>query len=74
MIVNEDKFVKKYSLIYTLIVSCILLMPLSIYIKHEMNVQEAKTELALKSIQSIIIESMENFGNHPNEIFEFPKF
>ena len=74
MIVNEDKFVKKYSLIYTLIISFILLAPLSLYINHEMNLQEIKTEVELKSIQSIVINAMDNFGNHPNETFEFPKF
>ena len=39
-----------------------------------MNLQEVKTQIALKSIQSNIINAMENFGNHPHEIFEFPKF
>lgn len=74
MIVNEEKFVKKYSLIYTLIVSFILLAPLSLYINHKMNLQEVQTEITLKSIQTHIIRAMENFGNHPGEIFEFPKF
>lgn len=74
MIVNEDKFVKKYSLIYTLIISFILLAPLSVYINHKINLQEIQTEVELKSIQSHIINSMDNFGNHPGEIFEFPKF
>ena len=74
LIVNEEKFVKKYSLIYTLIISFILFIPLSIYINYKMNLQEVKTEVALKSIQSNIIHAMENFGNHPHEIFEFPKF
>ncbi len=74
MIVNEEKFVKKYSLIYTLIISFILLTPLSLYINHEMKLQEMKTEVELKSIQSIIINAMDNFGNHSDETFEFPKF
>ena len=74
MIVNEEKFVKKYSLIYTLIVSFILLTPLSLYINHKINLQEVQTEVELKSIQAHIIKAMENFGNHPQEIFEFPKF
>jgi len=74
LIVNEEKFVKKYSLIYTLIVSFILLAPLSLYINHKMNLQEVQTEVELKSIQSHIINSMDNFGNHPGETYEFPKF
>jgi len=39
-----------------------------------MNMQEVKTEIQLQSVQSHIINAMENFGNHPGEIFEFPKF
>ncbi|UCN00944.1 HAMP domain-containing histidine kinase [Sulfurimonas sp. SWIR-19] len=74
MIVNEEKFVKKYSLIYTLIVSFILLTPLSLYINHKINLQEVQTEVELKSIQAHIIKAMDNFGNHPQEIFEFPRF
>ena len=74
MIVDENKFIKKYSLIYTFIISFILLFPLSIYINHEMNLQEIKTELELKSIQGHTISSMNAFGNNPNKVFEFPKF
>lgn len=32
-----------------------------------------QTEIELKSIQSMLINAMENFGNHPNETFDFPK-
>ncbi|WP_207562430.1 sensor histidine kinase [Sulfurimonas aquatica] len=74
MIVNEQKFVKKYSFIYTLIISIILLAPLYIYIDHKIKLHEIKTEVELKSIQSHIINAMDIFGNHPNETFEFPKF
>jgi len=74
LIVDENKFIKKYSLIYTFIISFILLFPLSIYINHEMNLQEIKTELELKSIQGHTISSMNAFGNNPNKVFEFPKF
>lgn len=74
MIVDENKFVRRYSLIYTFIISFILLFPLSVYINHEINVQEIKTEIELKSIQGHTISSMSAFGNNPNKIFEFPKF
>jgi len=74
LIVDERKFVRRYSLIYTFIISFILLAPLSIYVNHELNVQEIKTEIELKSIQANIIGSMGTFGNNPNKVFEFPKF
>lgn len=74
LIVDEKSFVKRYSLIYTFIISLILLAPLSIYIKHKIDVQEIKTEVELKSIQSHILRAMEAFGNNPDKVFEFPRF
>jgi len=49
-------------------------MPLSVYVNHEINAQEIKTEVELKSIQAHIISAMSNFGNNPDKTFEFPKF
>ncbi|MDD2266858.1 HAMP domain-containing sensor histidine kinase [Sulfuricurvum sp.] len=74
MIVDEKKFVRRYSLIYTCIVSVILLAPLYFYVKHKINMQEVRTEVELKSIQSHIINAMDSFGNNPDGTFEFPKF
>lgn len=73
LIVNEEKFVKKYSLIYTFIVSIILLAPLYIYVDHNIKLHETRTQIELKSIQSNIINQMQTFGNHPNETFLFPE-
>lgn len=39
-----------------------------------MDLQEVKKEIELKSIQSQIIKSMDNFGNHPDESYIFPDF
>jgi len=36
--------------------------------------QEVRTEVELKSIQSHIINAMDAFGNNPDSTFEFPKF
>jgi signal transduction histidine kinase len=36
--------------------------------------QEVRTEVELKSIQSHIINAMDAFGNNPDNTFEFPKF
>ncbi len=74
LIVDEQKFVRRYSLIYTFIISFILLAPLYIYINHAINVQEIKTEVELKSIQAHTISAMDAFGNNPNKVFEFPKY
>lgn len=74
MIVDEKKFVRRYSLIYTCIVAFILLAPLYFYVTHKINLQEVRTEVELKSIQSHIINTMDAFGNNPDNTFEFPKF
>lgn len=74
MIVNESRFVRRYSLIYTFIISFILLAPLSVYIMHEIDVQEIRTEVELKSIQGHIINAMDAFGDNPNKVFEFPRY
>ncbi|MDF1882678.1 HAMP domain-containing histidine kinase [Sulfurimonas sp. SAG-AH-194-C21] len=74
MIVDEQKFVRKYTLIYTFIISFILLSPLYLYVDYRMNLQEIKKEMELKSIQSHIINTMDNFGNHPDKTFNFPSF
>ncbi|MGD9970118.1 MAG: sensor histidine kinase [Sulfuricurvum sp.] len=74
LIVDEQHFVRRYSLIYTCIVSLILLAPLYFYVDHKINLQEVRTEVELKSIQSHIITAMDTFGNNPEGTFEFPKF
>ena len=74
LIVDEQGFVKKYTLIYTFIISFILLAPLYLYIDYRMNLQEIKKEMELKSLQANIINAMDNFGNHPEETFNFPSF
>ncbi len=74
MIVDEQGFVRKYTLIYTFIISFILLSPLYLYVDYRMNLQEIKKEMELKSIQSHIINAMDTFGNHPDETFSFPSF
>jgi two-component system, OmpR family, sensor kinase len=74
LIVDEKKFVRRYSLIYTCIVTFILLAPLYFYVSHKINMQEVRTEVELKSIQSHIINAMDAFGNNPDNTFEFPKF
>ncbi|MFT5660051.1 MAG: two-component system OmpR family sensor kinase [Sulfurimonas sp.] len=73
LIVNEEKFVKKYSFIYTFIISIILLAPLYVYVDYNIKLHEIKMEIELKSIQEHVVRQMDNFGNHPNETFEFPQ-
>ncbi len=71
---NEKKFSLKYSILYTLIIIVILVIPFAIYDRFIYNLEEAKTEIALKKKSIQIINEMENFDNTIHEYFYFPRY
>ncbi len=72
--INEYKFSLKYSIIYTLIVMVILLVPFAIYDNYTYNLEEVKTEMALKKKSIQIINEMEKFDGRYQSTFTFPRF
>ena len=72
--VNEKKFSLKYSILYTIIIVIILIIPFAIYDRFIYNLEEAKTEIALKKKSIQIINEMENFDNQIHEFFSFPRY
>ncbi len=74
MIVDEFRFVRRYSFLYTIIVAIILISPLYVYMDHKFHVQEIKTEIELKGVQSRIIDAMNDFGYTKEKTFRFPTF
>jgi len=66
--INESKFSLRYSILYTLIVMAILLVPFAIYD------EEVKTEMALKKKSIQIINEMEKFDSRFQSTFTFPRF
>ncbi|BBG66088.1 histidine kinase [Hydrogenimonas sp.] len=72
--INEYRFSLKYSIIYTLIVMAILLVPFAIYDNYTYNLEEVKTEMALKKKSIQIINEMESFDSRYQSAFIFPRF
>ena len=72
--INESRFSLKYSIVYTLIVMAILLVPFAIYDNYTYNLEEVKTEMALKKKSIQIINEMERFDSRYQSAFTFPRF
>jgi len=72
--INESKFALKYSIIYTIIVLVILMVPFAIYDNYTYNLEEVKTEIALKKKSVAIINEMERFDPAIQKSFLFPRF
>ena len=72
--INEEKFSLKYSIIYTVVIIAILLIPFAIYDNYTYNLEEVKTEMALKKKSIQIINEMEDFNSRVNEYFAFPRY
>ncbi len=74
LIINEKRFIVRSTLLYTLVISIILLFPLSLHLRHEMKLHDIHTEIELKAIQLLILAKMDAFGDNPNSVFEFPTY
>ncbi len=72
--INESRFSLRYSIIYTLIVMAILLVPFAIYDNYTYNLEEVKTEIALKKKAIQIINEIEKFDSRYQSTFTFPRF
>ncbi|WP_457592908.1 sensor histidine kinase [Hydrogenimonas sp.] len=72
--INESRFSLKYSIVYTLIVMAILLVPFAIYDSYTYNLEEVKTEMALKKKSIQIINEIERFDSRYQSTFIFPRF
>ncbi len=63
----------KYALIYTILVSVILLAPLFFYLIYMKNIHSIQNELLLKEKSLLVIKSMQEY-NQDEEYFEYPRF
>ncbi|WP_200762547.1 sensor histidine kinase [Nitrosophilus alvini] len=72
--IDESKFSLRYSILYTLTVLAILLVPFAIYDNYTYNLEEVKTEMALKKKSIQIINEMEKFDSRFQSTFTFPRF
>lgn len=70
---KDNKYSAKYALIYTALVSIILLTPLYFYFLYMKNIHSIQNELFLKEKSLLVVKAMEEF-NQNDEFFEYPRF
>ncbi|QOP43784.1 HAMP domain-containing histidine kinase [Sulfurimonas sediminis] len=70
---KDNKYSAKYALIYTFLVSGILLTPLFFYLVYMKNIHSIQNELFLKEKSLLVVKAMEEF-NQDDEYFEYPRF
>lgn len=70
---KDDKYSAKYALIYTTLVSIILLAPLFYYTIYAKNIHSIQNELFLKEKSLLIIKAMQEY-DQSDEYFEYPRF
>ncbi|EQB40612.1 histidine kinase [Sulfurimonas hongkongensis] len=68
-----NQYSAKYALIYTSLVSIILLTPLFFYFIYMKNIHSIENELLLKEKSLLIIKAMQEYNQH-EEYFEYPRF
>jgi len=70
---NDSTYSTKYALIYTALISVILLTPLFYYMIYMKEIYSVQNELLLKKKSLLIIKAMQNYDQHDN-YFEYPRF
>ena len=70
---KDSQYSAKYALIYTTLVSVILLTPLFLYLVYMKNIHSVQNELFLKEKSLLIIKAMHEY-NQNEEYFEYPRF
>ena len=70
---KDSQYSAKYALIYTSLVSVILLTPLFFYFIYMKNIHSIHNELLLKEKSLLIIKAMQEYSQN-EEYFEYPRF
>ena len=73
ILLKDKRYSVKYAIIYTSLVSIILLTPLFFYFIYMKNIHSIQNELYLKEKSLLIIAAMEEYDNN-EEYFEYPRF
>ena len=68
-----SQYSAKYALIYTSLVSVILLIPLFFYFIYMKNIHSIQNELLLKEKSLLVVKAMQEY-NENDEYFEYPRF
>ena len=70
---KDSQYSAKYALIYTSLVSVVLLTPLFFYFIYMKNIHSIQNELLLKEKSLLVIKSMQEYSQN-EEYFEYPRF
>ena len=70
---KDNNYSAKYALIYTSLVSIILLTPLFFYFIYMKNIHSIQNELLLKEKSLLVVKAMQEY-NQNDEYFEYPRF
>ena len=70
---KDSQYSAKYALIYTSLVSVILLTPLFFYFIYMKNIHSIQNELLLKEKSLLVIKAMQEYSQN-EEYFEYPRF
>lgn len=70
---KDSKYSAKYALIYTSLITVILLTPLFFYFVYMKNIHSIQNELFLKEKSLLVVKAMQEF-NQNDEFFEYPRF
>lgn len=70
---KDKEYSAKYALIYTSLVSVILLTPLFFYFIYMKNIHSIQNELLLKEKSLLVIKAMQEYSQN-EEYFEYPRF
>ena len=74
MILESEKFVKKYAFFYTLAIAIILIAPLIVYISLLLKIDYAKVNLDLQKKAEDIVVLMDDYSNKQGEVYNFPRY
>ena len=70
---KDKRYSTKYALIYSALVSIILLTPLFYYMVYMKNIHAIENELFLKEKSLLIVKAMQEYDQN-DEFFEYPRF
>ena len=71
---NDNRYAVRNALLYTVLVSAILLAPLYVYTVYMQSITDIRNELLLKKRARLIISAMEEYDAQRDAYFDFPRF
>ena len=71
---KDNQYALKNAVLYTVLITAILLAPLYIYTVYIKQIHEIQNELMLKQHHARVISAMEEFDENREPYFEYPRF